>query len=507
MSDKSAAPEFPRPNPVDSPTSACYDRLMGMTVASMLDRFYARDPSYNGRFLIGVLTTGVYCLPSCTARKPKPENVRFFRTPAEAREAGFRPCLRCRPDEFHERYDPARESLLVLAGKIREHPERFAAVPDMARTLGVGTTSLNALFHRYFHRCASRFLTEARIEQACRILASTRDKVTEIGLAVGYGSLSSFNENFHRLTGLSPEEYRRIPRARAFTLSLPAGTRPAAALRLQGRDRESLCERAAPSSLVKALVLEDQPVVLELTARGASVMCELQAKGAVSPAAAYEAHRMVARLLGLSPDPHPFERQAHRDPALRRMVERRPGLRIPQTATVFEGLAWAIIGQQINLPFAFQLRRHLVELAGWTAEQGLRAHPTPAQVAALEYVDLQRLKFSRRKAEYLIDAARLVVSGDLPIESFPWLTADEVQERLRNVRGIGPWSSGYLAMRARGFEDCVPIGDTGLACGLQEVFALAERPKPDAAERLMEGFRPYRSFATFHLWQAIGGGA
>jgi 3-methyladenine DNA glycosylase/8-oxoguanine DNA glycosylase len=285
-------------------------------------------------------------------------------------------------------------------------------------------------------------------------------------------------------------------------------------LRFQARDPQSVCEQLTTDGrLLKGMVLGGQAAMLELAPQGGSVVCLIgNADQACVGSAAIvaEAAAATARLLGLTLDPAPFEAKVADDPLfapLRPLVAARPGLRIPQTATVWEGAAWAIIGQQINLPFAYHLRREMVRRAGTPLRDGLFAFPTAAQVAMLDYDELTAVKYSRRKAEYLIDTARLIADGTLPCETFPDLDPADVQGRLLAVRGIGPWSANYVAMRACSFADCVPLGDTGLTSGLQRLFGLDHRPGPTETADLMAAFAPYRSFATFHIWQAGGGAA
>lgn len=315
-----------------------------------------------------------------------------------------------------------------------------------------------------------------------------------------------------------------------FVLHLPPSLSAASIFPFQARDPQSVCEWGDATRLFKGIVIGGRPVLLELTAVGpARVVGRVVGRALIVPSPCTDdvagtarvtlsvaAERIVRRLLGFAPDPAPFEAAVARDPRfapLRPLVAARPGLRIPQTVTVWEGLAWAIIGQQINLSFAFQLRRELVRLAGRPLgvvdPRGgqLYAFPDPAAVASLDYADLQRRKYSRRKAEYLIDAARLIAAGELPCEELPDLPPAEVERRLLAVRGIGPWSANYVAMRACAFPDCVPVGDTGLSSGLQRLFALDHRPGPDETRELMAPFAPYRSFVTFHLWRMGGGGA
>jgi len=164
-----------------------------------------------------------------------------------------------------------------------------------------------------------------------------------------------------------------------------------------------------------------------------------------------------------------------------------------------------VVGQQISLPFAFTLRRRLAELCGSHAPtDNLIAPPTAAQVARLDYADLTPLQFSQRKAEYLVDAARLAVSGNLPLEALAQTaTAPQIEARMLALRGFGPWSANYVMMRGFGLADCAPLGDTGLSAGLQRFFALGYRPNAPQTVALLEPFAPHRSLATAHLWASL----
>ncbi|HLP29728.1 MAG TPA: hypothetical protein VK150_00105, partial [Geothrix sp.] len=177
--------------------------------------------------------------------------------------------------------------------------------------------------------------------------------------------------------------------------------------------------------------------------------------------------------------------------------------RIPLTPDVWECLVWAILGQQVNLAFAYALRRDLNRLAGVPAGDGLIAHPDAPRIASLRIEELQALRFSRRKAEYLVHAAGEVASGRLDLEGLT--TATGAARALLSLRGCGPWTAQYVLMRGLGFRDGVPVGDAGLTLALQRWFALEARP--DAAEtlRLMAAFAPHRSLATFHLWASLKG--
>jgi 3-methyladenine DNA glycosylase/8-oxoguanine DNA glycosylase len=243
------------------------------------------------------------------------------------------------------------------------------------------------------------------------------------------------------------------------------------------------------TTIAKAFVLDGKPRLLTI---------DLGKKG--SARCSVKLPRVIDRMLGLHCNPGPFERSVASDPRYAPLIEGRRGLRIPMTPTVFEGIVWAIVGQQVNLAFAYKLRRVVTELAGTPVAGGLIAHPDAAAVAMLDYDDLTRRQFSRRKAEYLIDTARLIASGALDVEAMPDSPADAVYERLLALRGFGAWTTNYVMMRSCGFLDCVPYGDSGLASGRRTFFRLDRRPTLDETEALMKPFRPYRSLATFHLW-------
>ncbi|MCB1033137.1 MAG: DNA-3-methyladenine glycosylase 2 family protein [Acidobacteria bacterium] len=468
----------------------------------MLERMEARDPAYDGRFITGVLSTGIYCLPSCKARNPKPENVRFFTGPEEARQAGLRPCKRCRPDQFYRREDPDRSVVEGLVARLREDPAAHGSAEAWTATVGVGTSKLHQLVRLHFHSTPARLLQEARIEAACRRLVDTEASVSEIAFEVGYESLSSFGENFRRSTGMSATDYRRLRGARSFYLSLPGSYPAGGVLTHLGRDPQSLTDRVRGKIFESGLWLEDQPARLALSFEKGGVRASIEGAD-LGDRAAVEAHRQVIRRLGLGWHSSSFERQVGQSEQLAPLVAGRRGLRVPLTGSPFDAVTWAIIGQQINLPFAFRLQRCLVELAGAPAGDDLWAPPRAQEVAALSPAPLLNRQYSRRKAEYLIGVAEAIVRGDLDLEALGRGSAVVLEERLLALRGIGPWTARYIMMRGFGLHDCVPVGDAGLVKGLQSFFKLAERPGPQETEELMEAFRPYRSLATFHFWKSL----
>lgn len=483
---------------------------MRMTHATMYARVLAGDAGCNGRFFTGVLTTGIYCLPACKARKPKLENVRFFPTCEAARAAGLRACKKCHPDDFARGADPVLESIETLVAEVRATPENYADVSAIVRRSGFGATRLFELFRQHYHATPADLLLRARLDAAKRRLLSGDAVLAAIAGDSGFESLSVFHEHFRRLNGLTPSAYRELRGSGAFEIALPAGYLPGYLRRALSRDIHSLTERLEGDIYTAVVQLSAGPALLKLrlspdavraeVAQASSPGSEPMQAGTPALPPAIEAHALVVGLLGLDEDAAAFARLAKRL-GLARLVAGRHELRISQTPSVFDGLLWSIIGQQINFPFACLLKRRLIERAGAPFAAGLHAPPTPAAVAALEPGDLLPLQFSRQKADYVIQTARLVAGGKLDLAALRTMSATRAERTLLAVRGLGPWSVNYLMMRSLGFPDCVPLGDTGVTSGLQALLKLEARPDIDATRRLMAAFSPYRSLATAHLWQ------
>lgn len=471
----------------------------------MWERMAANDAAYNGKFITGVHSTGIYCLPSCTARRPKPENVVFYSTEEEAKSAGLRACRRCRPDNFYQNHDPDLETLMALMEAARREPGEFADVNALVEASGMGASKFHVLLRKHYHQTPGDILQAARIANACALLADRAMRTTDIGFEVGYESASAFHENFRRLTGMTPGAYQKLGEGTAFTLALPAGYSPLGTLHTLGRDANSTTERVEGRRLVKAIRVEEQAALLHMELCEEAAHCRVEAaSGALSATARRAAHRTATRLLSLACDPAPFERKVQESESLGRLITGRKGLRIPLYGSVFESVIWAIVGQQISLPFAYTLRRRLHELCGESAGKDFFTAPTPEAVARLEYADLLPLQFSRSKAAYLIDMARALVSGELSLPDDDQMPVTLLEKRLLGVRGLGPWSVNYILMRGYGYADCVPVGDSGLRAALKRFFALDVAPDIPRVLQLMEPFSPHRSLATYHLWMSLG---
>ena len=288
----------------------------------------------------------------------------------------------------------------------------------------------------------------------------------------------------------------------ALSMLLPAAYRSADVLAFHARDAEGLAEQVRGAQIRKAVLLKGVPVLLDVTLTSGSAACRIEADGELDPATLALAHEALRSILALRIDPAPFTAFVRDDPLFGPLVVRTPGLRIVQSATVFEALTWAIIGQQINLPFAISLRRTFIEQAGRAHSSGLWCYPEAADVARLDLEALTSRKFSRAKAETLLRVARMVADGELhlmqdddPARAAPLLLA---------IKGIGPWTVNYTLLRGYCYADCSLEGDVAIRSALGKL--LGETVKPDQArtQAWLAQYQPHRTMAAAYLWASLG---
>ena len=459
------------------------------------DRSLARQGKFDGRFILGVMTTGIYCLPSCAARPPKPQNVRLFTTEAEARAAGLRACKRCRPDLYYKGEDENVALFDGLVARVAKAPEHFPDASALARQAGVSLTKLSDLFRDHAHLAPVQWLRRARVRNAARDLLRWKDKIVDIGFAAGFESESVFHRQFLNQMRMTPGAYRALEGAEVFLLHLPPNYRATEILGYHGRDPQGLSERSEGNRIWKALHTVDGPAVLEISIEPGQAWVRVHAEAKLGRDAMAFLHGAALRVLALTNDIAPFETRHAAFVAPRR------GLRMPLLPTGFDALCWGIIGQQINIKFATSLRREMIEIAGKKIG-GMRAHPTPESVANIDIPALTSRRYSGSKARYLVDAAQAVAAGTLDIEKLGEGSALAAEKALTAQRGIGTWTARYVLMRG-GFADAAPVGDSALATALQRLHKLPQRPDSDETARLMSAFAPHRSLATMHLWTSL----
>jgi len=474
---------------------------MTLTRETMLDRMLASDATYDGRFITGVVSTGIYCLPSCRARKPRPENVVFHATPAEARACGLRPCRRCCPDDFYTGHDHEERRVERLAVNVTRDPGAYRDVNALAMAAGVSASKLHDLFRTYLHTTPAEYLARSRVRAARHALLASARPAAAIAFEVGFESLSAFNDNFRKYGAITPAAFRRWPRGAALELILPEAYPRAAVLRFLGRDAVSLTERVAGDRYEAGLRVGGTNAHVHVTLEERVARCVLTADTTLDAEQRVRAHDALLGLLGLHVDPAKFEAQAVRDARMAALLTGQRGLRPLLLPDPWDALVWAIVGQQVTFSFACALRRRLVERWGTPTAANLSVPPSPTALARLDVVDLVPLGFTRARAACLVGAARAVASGALPLDALREGPATRIERALRALPGVGPWTAHYVLMRGFGFLDCVPTGDSALAAALQRCYGLPGRPSHADAARLMAAFAPYRSLATFHLWR------
>lgn len=288
-----------------------------------------------------------------------------------------------------------------------------------------------------------------------------------------------------------------------WTLPLPAGYRRDDVIAFHSRDTEAVAEQLTPAGLRKGIVLAGAPVVLDVAFTPDAAICQADIDGDGDADLGTPLHGALLNILGLRIDPQPFAQLAAADPLLAPLVRVNPGLRIVQSASPFEALTWAIIGQQINLPFAIALRRTFILQAGRRHGSGLWCYPEARDVARLSIEDLTSRKFSRAKAETVLRLARLVDDGDLSLELPPSGDVAAISQALLAVKGIGPWTVNYALLRGYGYADCSLHGDVAIRAALQKL--LGEDVKPDMArtEQWLRQYAPHRTMAAAHLWASL----
>ncbi len=482
---------------MDMDDDACYRILL------------TRDSRFDGRLFVAVRTTGIYCRPICPARTPRRENVTFYATATAAQAAGYRPCLRCRPESLPDlgawrgtSNTVSRALGLIEAGALDDDD-----VEGLATRLGVGQRQLRRLFHQHLGASPVSVAQTRRVLLAKQLIHETCLPMAEVALASGFGSVRRFNQTFQALFDRPPAALRRLSGAASagkdgVKLDLAyrgpydwAGIVGFLSMRaIQG------VEVVSAGAYARTIALGGDRGLLTVSPSAKpdrlSVTIHFPRLAALPSIIA-----RVRRVFDLTADPAAIAEHLSGDPALAPRVAARPGLRVPGAWDGLELAVRAVLGQQITVVAATNLASRIVRdwgeplpptLAGIVP--GLtHTFPSAERLAA---ADLSVLPMPRSRSGYLRGLAEAVVADPAIFEPAGDLSA--AITRLKSLPGIGEWTAHYVAMRQMREPDAFPTGDIGLMRAMAGADGV--RPTAKALQHRAEAWRPWRAYAALHLW-------
>lgn len=475
----------------------------------------ARDARFDGFFFVGVSTTGVYCRPVCTVRTPGRDRCTYFPTAAAAERAGFRPCLRCRPElapgvaDGVAPVDATRAGARWLAARIEAGALNGSDLDSLAAEYGLSSRQLRRALLAEYGVTPIELAQTRRLLLAKQLLTDTALPIAHVAQASGFSSVRRFNALFRARYRLAPRALRRrgtqpvVDPASGETIRLRLGYRPPLPWDVLAR---FLVARGACG--VEALDGDRYVRTVQLADAAGKVhsgwfaaapsrthpVIDIDASVSLLPVLTPLLAR-IRRLFDLDANPQVIDAQLRKDPALRPLLRRRPGLRVPGAFDVFELALRAVLGQQISVKSATTLFGRFAAAFGDPAQTPLPAlavhAPGAARIADAGVTRIASLGLPRVRAATIWSLARAVASGELNLA--PGLAFDDVLARLQALPGIGPWTAHYIAMRALGITDAFPAADLGL------MRTLGIRRPADLAARA-EAWRPWRAYAAVHIW-------
>lgn len=478
-------------------TPVGHDRGVPLDSRRCYDALCSRDARFDGRFWVGVRTTGVYCRPVCPSRTPLARNVDFYAHPAAAEDAGLRPCRRCRPDASPGSSEWSGAAAVVdrAIRLIEEGALDDGSVDDLAVRLHVGGRHLRRLFAEHLGTSPDAVARSRRAHLAGRLLAETDLRVADIAFSAGFGSVRQCNDVVRSTFHATPTQLRAARRG-----PLPSQGPARLQLRLAVRapfDGDALLgwftarsitglETVTPTSYRRRIRVDDEAGSVELRPGPDHVSLSADLAPGTALGALVGGAR---RLFDLTAEPATIDEHLATDPTLAPLVAARPGIRVPGCWSGFEAAVRAVIGQQISVAAARTVLGRIVAAHG---DDG--AFPGPVDLVD---APLEGLGIIGRRAETIRLVSARVLDDALALDGS--LDHDELIETLIAVPGIGPWTASYVALRS-GEPDAFPAGDLHLR---RMLGGGSER----AVEARTQAWRPWRSYAAMHLWQTPFEGA
>ena len=471
----------------------------------------ARDARFDGHFYVGVRTTGIYCRPICPANAPKPENVRFFRSAAAAAEAGYRPCLRCRPETapgspaWRGTSTTVRRGLRLIANGALDDGN----VEALAQRLGVTDRHLRRLFTRYLGASPRVVAHTQRLHFAKRLVDETTLPMRAIAEAAGYGSVRRFNDAFQKAYGRPPRDLRRFrdeaePAQRESALSLRLPYRPpfdwATVLNFFAARATAGVELVRGDTYKRTLAMDGEHGVLAVRPAAKGHYLSLTVEG-VSIGALFEAVQRAREMFDLDAPVDEIAADLAGDPRLEAALASLPGPRVPGAWDGFELTVRAVLGQQVSVAAATTLCGRIAARYGAPLTPGAGSDaglsvvfPTAERLARAQ---LGGMGIVGQRAETIRSLARAVVDGrvDFDLAQDP----QAFSAKLKSIRGIGDWTAEYVAMRFLKNPDAFPASDLGLRKAIGDGVAAPTQMLRNRAE----AWRPWRAYAAMLLWNSL----
>jgi AraC family transcriptional regulator of adaptative response / DNA-3-methyladenine glycosylase II len=450
----------------------------------------SRDARFDGRFFICVTTTRVYCRPICPARAPNAEHIRYLPTAAAAEAAGYRPCLRCRPEAAPG--TPAWPGTSAVVSRALRLIDDGALDDDgverLAGRLGVTARHLRRLFVRHLGAAPLDIALTRRVHFAKTLLDETSLPVRDVAFASGFGSVRRFNSQMRRTFARTPTELRRLARRQAMAAPTSCRFRLAyrppydwdAMLAFLSLRATPGVEAVSSSGYRRTIVVNGKTGVIGVSRHESGDALALDVRFP-DPRALLQIVERVRRMFDLGADPAAIAEHLGGDPLLRAPLSRHPGVRVPGAWNDFELAVRAILGQQISVRAATTIAGRVAAMFGSACPDAApleRLFPTAEQLAQ---APIERAGVIASRAEAIRTLARHVAAGG------------SIADR-GELRGIGPWTSAYIAMRVGSEPDAFPSGDVVLR---RMAGALSAR----ALDQRSNAWRPWRAYAVMLLWQ------
>jgi AraC family transcriptional regulator of adaptative response / DNA-3-methyladenine glycosylase II len=476
----------------------------------------ARDTRFDGVFFTGVKSTGIYCRPVCSVKTPRESSCTFFPNAAAAEAAGYRPCLRCRPELAP--YALQQNLAYAVWQRIAAGALNQGNLENLSEEVGLSSRQLRRVLLQHFGVSPVELAQTQRLLFAKKLLQETVLPMTELAYAAGFGSLRRFNALFVERYGLAPTAIRRQASTQ---LSKEADAGDALVLRLAYRPPYNwpeilryLAGRAIPG--VEAVDLDQQRYRrsvrvgdaagwLQVSHLAAKQQLELE----VAPHLAPHLMLLLSRVrtqFDLDANPEVIEAHLRQDDLLRVNIDSVPGLRVPGSFDTFELAVRAVLGQQVSVAGATTLSGRMVQRYGDPVETPFdsvtRHFPRALVLAAATVDDVARIGMPGTRAQTIINLARYAAEGGLDIK--PTCSLQQAVQQMRTVPGIGEWTAQYIALRALRFPDAFPAGDLGLqkAAARDDALGSARLTEKQLLARA-GAWAPWRGYAALILWNSL----